>query len=142
VSERPSSGESLGVSVGVGSDASRVLVRLQGEIDLATAPALERRLNELVRDGAALVIVDLSAVSFCDVTGLKALLRAEAQLRVHGGRLQLLGPCHLVDQMVSHLGLTDRLPVEQPAGGDGAGDGHGPGQSEGQICPAASTIWA
>ncbi len=140
VSQSPGSSESLRVCVGVGSDASRVLVQLRGDIDLATAPGLERRLADLVGDGATFVIVDLSDVAFCDVPGLNALLRVEALVRFHRGRLHLLGPCRSVDMMVSLLGLTDRLLVEQPDDRGDAGDGTG--CAEKQICQAASTIWA
>jgi anti-sigma B factor antagonist len=101
------------------------LVRLRGELDLATASAFEHRLGDLVRDGARFVILDLSAVSFCDVTGLNALLRLEAVVRSHDGRLRLLGPCRWVDTMVRLLRLTDRLAVEQPPAGDGVANGDG-----------------
>jgi anti-sigma B factor antagonist len=99
---------------------SNVLVRLSGEIDLATSPALERRLGEYVRGGARIVVVDLRDVSFCDVTTVNALLRVEAELRVADGRLTLLGPCPWMSRMVYVLRLDDRLHLEQAVDAEGA----------------------
>jgi anti-sigma B factor antagonist len=99
---------------------SNVLVQLSGEIDLATSPALERRLGEYVRGGARIVVVDLRDVSFCDVTTVNALLRVEAELRVADGRLTLLGPCPWMSRMVCVLRLDDRLHLEQAVNAEGA----------------------
>lgn len=97
---------------------SRSLVRLQGEIDLATAPVLERRLAALVGEGARTVVVDLREVPFCDVPALNVLLRLDDDLRARGGRLRLLGPCWWLDTMLSALDLRDRLDLERPAQAD------------------------
>lgn len=54
-----------------------VLLSLEGELDLATAP----RLAEAVDDASGeSVIVDLSAVSFMDSVGLRTLLQAREKL--------------------------------------------------------------
>jgi anti-sigma B factor antagonist len=100
--------------------ASDVLVRLSGEIDLATSPALERRLDELIGGGARSVVVDLRDVAFCDVTTVNALLRVEAELRAADGRLMLLGPCPWMSRMVSVLALQNRLHLVQAADSEGA----------------------
>jgi anti-anti-sigma factor len=92
---------------------STVLIRLSGEIDLATSPALERRLCELIGQGARTLVLDLGDVTFCDVTAMNTLLRVEAELRAIGGRLRLLGPCPWMSRMLSVLALNDRLQLEQ-----------------------------
>jgi anti-anti-sigma factor len=46
-----------------------------GELDLATTPQLEARIEQLRREGGA-VILDLRNLLFIDSTGLRALLRA------------------------------------------------------------------
>jgi anti-sigma B factor antagonist len=51
-----------------------VIVALRGEVDLATAPLLERELAlGPIRDARA-VLVDLGRVAFMDLTGLRPLL--------------------------------------------------------------------
>ena len=49
------------------------VVSVMGEVDLATAPALERTLAEVADEGTGEVIVDLTACSFLDSNGLRAL---------------------------------------------------------------------
>jgi anti-anti-sigma factor len=92
---------------------STVLVRLSGEIDLATSPALERRLCELIRRGARTLVLDLADITFCDVVAINTLLRVEAELRAVEGRMRLLGPCPWMARMVSLLALNGRLHLEQ-----------------------------
>jgi anti-sigma B factor antagonist len=51
-----------------------VVVALRGEIDLATAPLLERELSLGSVQDARAVLVDLERVAFMDLTGLRPLL--------------------------------------------------------------------
>jgi anti-sigma B factor antagonist len=54
-------------------DGGIPLVSVSGEVDLATAPALERTLREAAEDQTGEVIVDLTCCSFLDSRGLAAL---------------------------------------------------------------------
>ena len=51
-----------------------------GELDVAAAPILSEKLNELIRNGSGDVVVDLQRVSFVDSTGLAVLLNALRRL--------------------------------------------------------------
>jgi anti-sigma B factor antagonist len=51
------------------------VVAVSGELDIATAPQLEETLERAAATPSPLVI-DLTATSFCDSTGMTALLRA------------------------------------------------------------------
>jgi anti-sigma B factor antagonist len=115
-----------------GPDRTRsATVRLRGEIDLATAPGLQRKLETVLGEGVQDLVLDLCAVRFCDVPTLNVLLRAQSRLSSRGGRLTVLGPCPPLQVMINVLGLADRLPVTgkgvtDPAergGQDGAGTG-------------------
>ena len=75
--ERPVSGECRRgrdvVAPGGGGD---VVVRAEGELDLATAPVLVRAASAaLSTSSEPRLVVDLSAVTFIDAAGLRALLR-------------------------------------------------------------------
>ncbi|WP_410537461.1 STAS domain-containing protein [Streptomyces sp. KL2] len=56
--------------------STRALITLAGEIDLVTAPLVRIVLAECLRDGIRVVDVDLTAVTFCDGSGLNAFLAA------------------------------------------------------------------
>ncbi|AHH96294.1 hypothetical protein GCM10010174_77030 [Kutzneria viridogrisea] len=56
-----------------GTGAVRIAVR--GEVDLGTAPELERAVQAVLdRPGVGSVVVDLSGVDFMDSTGLRVLI--------------------------------------------------------------------
>ena len=56
------------------------VIAVTGELDLATAPRLSKRLNEATLGGSGGVIVDLSETAFIDSSGLHALMVAARQL--------------------------------------------------------------
>jgi anti-sigma B factor antagonist len=57
------------------SEPDLSVVAVTGEIDMVSAPELERRLAEVIRRGVP-VVVDLSEVTFIDSSGLRELHRA------------------------------------------------------------------
>ncbi|MER6082548.1 STAS domain-containing protein [Streptomyces sp. NPDC001833] len=68
---------------------SRALITLAGEIDLTTERVVRESLGQCLRDGIRTIDVDLTAVTFCDVTGLNAFLDASRATAVAGGSLRL-----------------------------------------------------
>jgi anti-sigma B factor antagonist len=68
------------------------VVSVRGEVDLATERELERALLALPEDGAASVVVDLTACSFMDSTGLHLLTRAKRRVDRSGGHLAVVSP--------------------------------------------------
>jgi anti-sigma B factor antagonist len=68
-------------------DRGTRVVSVRGEIDLATAPELERALAALPEDGVESVIVDVTDCSFMDSTGLHLLTRTQRRFDRAGGRV-------------------------------------------------------
>jgi anti-sigma B factor antagonist len=84
--------EQLGIAVVAGAGAGDwAIVAVNGEVDLATAPALHEALTSAC-DAHARVILDLSAVSFMDSTGLSVLIRAYKRSRDDGRELRMVVP--------------------------------------------------
>lgn len=82
-SERPSSSrpaarglDDTGFSYEVASDDGVVVVRLKGELDLATAPELQRELLGILEQPCTRLTLDLGELTFLDSSGLGALYRA------------------------------------------------------------------
>jgi anti-sigma B factor antagonist len=70
-------------------EAGSLTLELRGELDLASAPALQHRINGAVDQAVDRVLVDLRDLEFIDGTGLQVLLYAQRRLREHGRRLVL-----------------------------------------------------
>ena len=68
------------------------VIEVAGELDIATAPTLCARLDARRTGRQPRLLVDLSAVDFCDSTGLRALLGAASEVRAHGGRFAIVCP--------------------------------------------------
>ena len=66
------------------------VVSVTGEVDMATAPAFEETLLEAAESGTDKVIVDLTACSYFDSTGLKALLATRRHLERLNRRLSIV----------------------------------------------------
>jgi anti-sigma B factor antagonist len=84
-------------------------VVLKGELDMATAPELSQRLEELVATGQHEVTLDLGGLEFMDSQGIKALLKARETLRSHGGGLRVRAPQPLVARVLETTGLLTML---------------------------------
>ena len=84
-------------------------VHVAGELDLATAPQLERTLCE-TQQQARLVLLDLRALTVMDSTGVHTIVNASIAARQLGCRLVLLRGPPDVDRMFALTGSSD--PVE------------------------------
>jgi anti-sigma B factor antagonist len=71
--------------------ADAVIVTVSGEVDLVTAPDMEKVI-ETATDPATRVVVDLSAVTVLDSTGLHALIAAQRELKQRGVWLSVVVP--------------------------------------------------
>lgn len=90
------------------------VLRLAGELDLATAGHLREHLRHALRQGSDLrhLVVDVAGLEFLDVTGLNALLEARPHLASVGARLSLRRPRPMVRRMLALLGLEHELRIE------------------------------
>jgi anti-anti-sigma factor len=96
------------------SDGSATVLRLAGELDLATADLLRERVRTLLGHGSVLdtLVLDLAGLEFLDVTGLGALLEARRKLAATGGTLTLRRPRPMVVRMLTLLNLDEALHVD------------------------------
>ncbi|MEU6096939.1 STAS domain-containing protein [Streptomyces sp. NPDC047079] len=95
----------------------RVTVSVLGEIDIASAPPLERMLRELAAEGCGLLEVDLDGVEFMDSSIVKLLLRTLTYLEHEDAclRVRCSAPTH---RRIFRLTSTDELlnvTASQPA---------------------------
>lgn len=87
-----------------------VVVHVSGEIDITAAPQLDEALQAALTDGGGAdeVVIDLSGLTFCDSSGLNALLQARLTAEEHDRRLRLHAPTAQVVRLLEMTG-TDQL---------------------------------
>ncbi|MFF7244716.1 STAS domain-containing protein [Embleya sp. NPDC008237] len=108
-----------------------VLLRIGGELDIDTGPPLRRALDTALDSGAPRVDVDMSSITFCDSTGLHALLYARARALEIGTRLGLV-PGDKFRRLLEVTGTAHLFnPLAVPPPARGAGDDTGAGPSRG-----------
>lgn len=93
-------------------DARGVVLVLAGELDAASAPALQRRLNELLGQPHARVMLDLNGLRFVDSAGVSVLIKAKQAAETQGRTLVLRRPTEQVERVFALVGLADWLEIE------------------------------
>ncbi len=89
-------------------------IRLRGECDLATAPALQQQVAGLVREGHTRLVFDLQQVTFMDSSILRSFLTARRDLQPTGGEVVLLCRPGFVRRLLSLLELDQLVRVCTP----------------------------
>ena len=83
---------------------NRALITLVGEIDLSSTPMMGACLARCLHDGIRTIDIDLSAVTFCDCSGLNAFLTAALLTGEAGGCLRLHYPSAAVSRLFTLTG--------------------------------------
>lgn len=94
-----------------------LLVRPEGELDLATAPAFREQVEVLLdATGARHLYLDLSAVGFIDSIGIGAILGRYRRLRATGGEMTLVAPGPALRPVLEMSGLFTIMRVVEEVG--------------------------
>jgi anti-sigma B factor antagonist len=94
------------LTVLVDGDAGYRVVRLRGNLDIASAPCLRYQLRRLAEDGAHEVRVELGELKFIDGRGLATLVGGMKRRRHHGGDLVLASPMPSTRRLLDITGLA------------------------------------
>ncbi|QUX27667.1 STAS domain-containing protein [Nocardiopsis akebiae] len=89
----------------------QVLVRVRGEIDLATVPSYRDDLFDALRADADRVVVDLSGVTFFSAAGVSLLAAAWMRAEALGVDLRLAAPSEQVRRVLGIIGMHELSPV-------------------------------
>jgi anti-sigma B factor antagonist len=91
-------------------EAGRVVILVEGELDMNTAPLLERELEAAIAAPDATVLLDLSGCEFIDSTGIALIVRAWQGLEGEG-RFALCGVSDQVKRVLEITGLQATIPT-------------------------------
>lgn len=91
---------------------------VRGELDMNTAPELERQLETVLATANAAVMLDLSECEFIDSTGIALIVRAWQQLEQSesengGGRFVLCCNNHQVQRLLKITGVDSSISTHE-----------------------------
>ena len=86
-----------------------LILRVEGEVDLMTAPSLAKALAEAESAGDGRLTVDLREVTFMDSTGLRVLLEARERISpgAPGGLRLVVTAGGSVDRLLELVGVRE-----------------------------------
>jgi anti-sigma B factor antagonist len=97
--------------IGVSSQGERVVLRLDGELDLASVPALENAMTEETFDGMAEIVLDLRGLEFIDSTGLRAILQQDQRSTERGQAFALVRGPEQVQRLLDMTHVSEHLKI-------------------------------
>jgi anti-sigma B factor antagonist len=96
-------------------DRDQVVVRPQGELDMATVPQVDEQVRELVESGFKKVVIDLGSLTFLDSTGIRMLLQWTATADTDGIDFALLPGTGAVERVLDITGVRQHFHFIDPA---------------------------
>lgn len=96
-----------------GRDGDRWWVRPVGELDLDTAPLLERKLGAARTDGTDRLVLDLRGLTFMDSTGLRLVIRWHTAATEDGFEFAIVPGVDVVQRVFRLTGMDEHLPVAE-----------------------------
>jgi anti-sigma B factor antagonist len=98
-------------SVSVLPDAAALILEVEGELDMLTAPSLLKAIDDLPED-TPWVVVDLTKVSFLDSSGLNVLVQGRRALDAREVAMRVVVPPDAAIRRVFEITrLTETLTV-------------------------------
>ena len=97
--------------IGVSSTGERVVLRLDGELDLASVPTLENAMADATFDGMAEIVLDLRGLEFIDSTGLRAILLQDKRSTERGQAFALVRGSEQVQRLLDMTHVEEHLRI-------------------------------
>jgi anti-sigma B factor antagonist len=86
--------------------------RLAGDLDIVSSDGVKRELAQLVDDGHASLVLDLTDVGFVDSSGLGVLVALHRHAESQGGRFAVRAVPPQVQRLFEITRLADLLAIE------------------------------
>ncbi len=101
----------MDLKIDIGEKDGVVVLKLDGEVDVYTAPKLKSRLVDLVDQGKFKIVVDLEEVDFMDSSGLGVLVGGLKRVRSHDGAIALVCTQENILKIFRITGLVKVFPI-------------------------------
>ena len=101
----------VGLHIELEEIEQRVILRIDGRLDAASAPILERKINSLITEDHSFLILDLSRVDYLSSAGMRVLLSTTKKLKVQEGELVIFGVNEDVMEVIKMAGFDKILRI-------------------------------
>ena len=98
------------MTIEIKRNAEVTTIELVGRLDTTTAPALDKTINEDVKDAKNLVL-DIKGLEYISSAGLRVLLAAQKKLQKVGS-MKVVNVCEEVMEVFEMTGFADILTIE------------------------------
>ena len=93
----------------------QVTISLKGELDLSSVGKVQEELRRVEAEGPAVLVLDLSNLTFLDSTGLRTVVTADERARENGRRLVVVRGPDAVQRVFAITRLEERLEMVDDA---------------------------
>ena len=97
------------LSIDVRRDTDRVVIVLEGELDMATAPRLQGAIDDPGVASMPSIVIDLRQLQFIDSTGLRVILAALQASRERGQEFAITRGSAQVERLLSITGVAEHM---------------------------------
>jgi anti-sigma B factor antagonist len=126
----------MDIRLAEGSSSGVMVMSLDGQLDIDTAPQLQAALDQLRAASTTRVVVDVAGLAFCDSIGLSALLVAARYCAESGGFLRLANPTPFLQRVCTVVGIAHALTMYRSVADASTGN------PAGLLAPSAATATA
>jgi anti-sigma B factor antagonist len=95
-------------------ETDRVVLSLEGELDMASAAQLQSAFEDADLATKTIVVLDLRQLHFVDSTGLRIILAARNRCRERGQELTVTRGSQQVERLLSVTGMAEHLRTAPP----------------------------
>jgi anti-sigma B factor antagonist len=89
--------------------SDRLIVTLDGELDLASAPLLQQAIDGADPDSVEMLVFDLQQLKFMDSTGLRTILSSRERCQQRGQQFAVTPGSEQVQRLLSVTGAAGHL---------------------------------
>ncbi len=80
-----------------------IVIRLEGRLDAASSPALEKQINSIIDSGHFKIVLNFSAVDYLSSSGMRLMLSISKKLKSLEGKLVA---CNMNDEVLDVIKMT------------------------------------
>ncbi|WP_411842607.1 anti-sigma factor antagonist [Salinicoccus sp. HZC-1] len=103
----------MNINIDTTEKENEYLIVLNGELDVYTAPELQKVLDPIRQSGSHNIKIDLTDVSYMDSTGLGIFVGTLKELNQHDRELRVTGVSNRILRLFEITGLRDLMHINE-----------------------------